>query len=120
MHFNFGCKYKKKIWTKQAFLSKSILFTQYSDKSRALFVQIYTFYPTFGRKRQILRGRVSDIWSLMEDGSDTKVPVNFVSHPDNNQVLKKGTLKDVKVKMGKSKETATTSISTGDATLVDP
>ncbi len=48
------------------------------------------------------------------------MPVTFVSHPDNNQVLKKGTLKDVKVKMGKSKETATTSISTGDATLVDP
>lgn len=41
-------------------------------------------------------------------------------NPDNNQVLKKGTLKDVKVKMGKNKEDATTSISTGDATLVDP
>ena len=41
-------------------------------------------------------------------------------NPDNNQVLKKGTLKDVKVKMGKNKEDATTSISTGDAILVDP
>lgn len=41
-------------------------------------------------------------------------------NPDNNQVLKKGTLKNVEVKMGKDKEDATTSISTGDATLVDP
>lgn len=41
-------------------------------------------------------------------------------NPDNNQVLKKGTLKGVEVKMGKDKEDATTSISTGDATLVDP
>lgn len=41
-------------------------------------------------------------------------------NPDNNKVLKKGTLKNVEVKMGKNKEDATTSISTGDATLVDP
>ena len=40
--------------------------------------------------------------------------------PDNNKVLKKGTLKNVEVTMGKNKEDATTSISTGDATLVDP
>ena len=48
---------------KQAFLSKSILFTPHLDKNRVLFVQIYTFYPTFGRKRQ---------------ERDTEVPVPFV------------------------------------------
>lgn len=41
-------------------------------------------------------------------------------NPDNNQVLKKGTLNNVVVTMGKNKEEATTSISTGDAILVDP
>lgn len=41
-------------------------------------------------------------------------------NPDNNQVLKKGTLNNVEVKMGRNKEEATTNISTGDATLVDP
>ena len=38
-------------------------------------------------------------------------------NPDNNKVEKTGTLSNVEVKMGRTLESATTSISTGDATL---
>lgn len=41
-------------------------------------------------------------------------------NPDDNTVVKKGTLKDVKVKMGRTKEAATTNISTGTDDLVNP
>ena len=44
------------------------------------------------------------------------VTFEFIN-PNNNQVISKGVLNDVKVKMGKTQEAATTSISTGEAKL---
>ena len=41
-------------------------------------------------------------------------------NPDDNTVVKKGTLKGVEVKMGRTKEAATTNISTGTDDLVNP
>ena len=38
------------IWTKlNRILSKSMLFTPHLDETQSYFVQIYAFYPTFGR-----------------------------------------------------------------------
>ena len=39
--------------------------------------------------------------------------------PDNNKVVSKGTLSNVEVEMGKNKQEATSSLSTGDAVLVE-
>ena len=44
------------------------------------------------------------------------VTFEFIN-PDNNQVISKGVVNDVKVRMGKSQDAATTNISTGDAKL---
>jgi len=44
------------------------------------------------------------------------VTFEFIN-PDNNQVVGKGILEDVKVKMGRTQDAATTNISTGDAKL---
>ena len=38
-------------------------------------------------------------------------------NPNNNQVISKGMLNDIKVKMGRTQDAATTSLSTGDAKL---
>lgn len=38
-------------------------------------------------------------------------------NPNNNQVISKGVLNDIKVKMGRTQDAATTSLSTGDAKL---
>ncbi len=56
--------------------------------------------------------------AAVKEGSYT-VTFEFIN-PDDNTVMKKGTLKDVKVKMGSTKEKGTTGISTGNAVLVNP
>jgi len=56
--------------------------------------------------------------AAVREGNYT-VTFEFIN-PDDNTVVKKGTLKDVKVKMGSTKEKGTTGISTGNADLVNP
>ena len=46
------------------------------------------------------------------------VTFEFIN-PDNNKVVGKGTVKDVKVRMGRTQDTATTTISTGEAKLTE-
>lgn len=51
----------------------------------------------------------------MLEGTYT-VTFEFIN-PDNNQVVNRGVLNDVKVKMGKTLDAATTSLSTGNADM---
>jgi AraC-like DNA-binding protein len=51
-----------------------------------------------------------------QDAIGMTPPFEFIN-PNNNQVISKGVLNDIKVKMGRTQDAATTSLSTGDAKL---